>query len=243
MTTPLLDTNVYTSKDYTPGHSTLTNTIATAGTNRVVIVVIATETNTAHFYSTVSSFTTSTLSFTLRSRKQFIDSSGVYNNLETWWAQAPTQLSAEVITPVLSGAFPDNVTMSVCSVYGVGALSSPWDPNVSLPASATGSGAGTVAVSGVSTTKASTLMLALQSSRNGLGGTPTGGGWTIVNSVTEISGVSSEYFQDYYATFSIAQSGITVTLTSSSANWIMVIDALTSVAPGAGPGSFAALIG
>ena len=217
--------------------------VTTYGTDRILVVTVATENSTPRTVSSV----TSTSGLTWTRRKQFLSNSTVYQ--ETWWAHAHAQLTGETVTVTLSGA-ADGMNLGVFAVVGCNDFVDPWDTNGSLPAtnSQDTSGAVTDQVTGVSTSGAVTLVFSFWSSSTNQGNP---------SNLTAGSG----YFEDYnlynpnpsewnynvveHQVFAAPQSGISVAFGGgTNQNWGMIADALTNRYPSASvlfPG--AALVG
>lgn len=149
-------------------------------------------------------------------------------DLELWWAYSAGTLSSKTITAHFSTSV-DNYIMSVFTVKGFtgGSYSTnPWDSNASLPAANSQSGSTTApTVSGVSTTSAATMMLALYGGFGNIGGSPPSGFTSIGSQVAINSDVIGN--GSGYEVFSSAQTNQTETWGSSVNGWAYIVDALS----------------
>jgi hypothetical protein len=170
--------------------SSATVSITTTKSNDVVVLHIGYEGPTAQ---TVTSVTSSSLTWTKRQGMTLAtDGAGYADAMEEWWAPATSTLSSEVITVNLSGAIDDGV-LSTFAVAGTSNYISPWDSNVALPATATGTSSQVDATVNVSTTANNTMILGFVgnecfggSSPRCNGGGP-GAGWSGVAPMTNIT--------------------------------------------------------
>jgi hypothetical protein len=132
-----------------------TVTLSTTLANDIIVVALfSAKVTTPATVTTISD--TAGLTWAKRSSRQYL--SGTQDNLEVWWALSSGILSSDVITVNLNSA-PSQSTLIAFGVNGAD-LTSPWDPNASLPVTA--SGTGVPSVSGVSTTKSNTILLAFE---------------------------------------------------------------------------------
>lgn len=163
--------------------------------------------------------TSANLTFTLRKRSA---SSGTDPRVavETWQARATGTLSSEVITGHITGA--DAWCFSAVAFQNANA--SPFDPNASLPAITSGTGA--TSISGVSSTNLDDLLLGFWAFNN-QPAPSIPSGWTSVAAFTSFLGGGFSTQLIASLSVSAAQSGLTIT-TGSAGNYATIIDALTS---------------
>jgi hypothetical protein len=176
------------------------------------------------------------------------DSGNAFFDLEVWVAAAPSQLTSDAITINLSGT-PDGAAVVACAVSGITNFTYPnyFDPNVSLPASASnGSTFNNMTVS-VNTTDTNSLVFGFFATTGSAPNSPptVGSGYTLIGSVNDHApSVNNLILSLEYATFATAQSGLAVDWVGTGTNWGIIADAM--VAGGSGvvlsPGA-AALIG
>jgi hypothetical protein len=208
-----------------------TLTISTTGTNRIILVFVATETITTA--RTVSSVSASGLTFAKRSGLGYTSNTGGYlGNMECWWAYAAAQQTNLVITVTISGAC-DSGCAAACAIAGVTNTTAPWDPNVSLPATNVNNTttANTSSATGITTRFDNTIDLFLWSS--GVNppqslGVPTG--HSNIHSITNISGVvhDSQLITEQRVNSAVL-SAVTIQASSGTQkNWGVIVDALTA---------------
>jgi hypothetical protein len=84
-----------------------------------------------------------------------------YNDLECWWAFAPSTLASDVVTGTYGSAF-DGATMAVVAVTGFTGTTcqtAPWDPNLMVPATTSSPSSGIPSASNVATTNAADMLI------------------------------------------------------------------------------------
>jgi|GEM_PF-5092330 len=89
--------------------------MSTGGTNRIILVFVATDTLTTAV--TVSSVTSSGLTFAKRSGLIYTSNTGYQGDMEIWWAYAAAQITTQNITINISGAC-DNGVVGACAGLG-----------------------------------------------------------------------------------------------------------------------------
>jgi hypothetical protein len=184
--------------------------LTTTLTNDVVIVAVQVITTGT---ATSTAVTSPHLTFTKYAE---IDHAGGFSQLELWWAPAPALLSSEVITVTVgTAAYLDIIAFAVngCS------LTSPWDPNGSLPAM---SAAGPSSLT-ISTSNANDMILAI-CARDGVGTLVTPSGQTGIASLSE---GSKSAINAAYLTETAPQSGLAVS-SATGGTVTMVVAALTA---------------
>ena len=207
-----------------------TNTVASAAftssnSNDVVIAFVNTTNG--------SSITVSSISgggLTWIKRKQFAITTSTFNfgSIEEWYGIAASPLSSQVITATLSGN-SNSATITVFAISG-GNTTTPFDVNVSLPATASDiTGTSTVpTVSGVSTTNANTVLLSLVCLPGNNVTLTDPSGFTRIGLVSGFSGspnFTNGSSQSDRNIVSLSQSSISVAY-STVANWGMLVDAV-----------------
>jgi hypothetical protein len=208
----------------TGGNSASASTTVTLTTTNAndVIIVQAVGVN-ASGAITVSSVTASGLTFTKRKALVFATN----DTIELWWAIAAAPLSAKVITVNWSSSVSAANVAALCA-FGVSGADTrnPWDPDASLPATATGSNS-VPTVSGVSTDSPDTILLGLSAELTALTET-AGSGFTLIDSTTQGAVTAA----DEYQVVSGPQSSVSVAFgTTTTASWSMIADAIEAAFP------------
>lgn len=205
------------------GTNTGTVTLTTTSANDVIVVMISSEKIASA--QTVSTVTSSQVTFAKRAGLAFVNANNNSNqNLEIWWGKAPAALTAEVITITLSGNI-DDASYTAFGVSGAANPASPWDTNVSVPASNknTSGTASTVTVSGVTTNSSIPMMIGMYGSSTNATSTITG--FTQISQITNPGGALFSTTAAYFENFSNAQSSASYVY-SSNAVFGAIIDAL-----------------
>ena len=208
--------------------STLNVTFSTTGSNRVAVLVVGNESpGTTTIVPT--SVTSPHLTWTKRSSTNSSASRGSHATIEVWWAQVPTLISSETVTATYSTAV-DGLSMAVFCVQNVGSISSPWDPNGSIPVASTQTGTGLAPPPAptFSTTDGYNFVFTTSWSSDAVNDTSA---WTTLFQVNNGSSPANwAYLTSFYERVSSAQIGATASLTSSSnAITIRTVDALTGL--------------
>lgn len=145
------------------------------------------------------------------------------NTQEIWWAHAATAVSGTIT--VTFGATIDDGAFTTLSISGVYDVASPFDPNVSMPATASNtSGAATAPSTTISTTAAGTLVLGFYGAP--INHTETSGSLTVIVSQTNSGGTNYGYNYVGEAAYTSPQSSITASLGASVADWGFIVLAL-----------------
>ncbi|WP_122832262.1 hypothetical protein [Burkholderia pseudomallei] len=152
---------------------------------------------------------TSTSGLTWNKRKAFTPTPGV-TDIEVWWAYAPSAVTSEVITVTYNMTIDDFAGVA----FGVNGCdqTSPWDPNSSLPQTATANGSAP-ALTG-STTNANTfVVMGIGTGNNAVGSynTPPSG-FTFIKGALNGGGLQ-------YASAGVAYQRETSALSSSTFTW------------------------
>lgn len=212
--------------------NTGTVTLTTTQSNDVIILMFYHENKPGSTSPTISTVTSSHLTWAKRKGYTFNTGSGTNcQDLEIWWATASAALTSEVITITLTGSI-DDAAYHAFGVSGCPNPSAPWDTNVSLAganvAAPTAVGTTTLTVSGVSTTSTVSMVI-------GAWGNTFNHDITIPSGTTQVrspqhngGGTFFAYMGSFYQNYSSAVSSASYTGTVGSADvWGMVIDALT----------------
>ena len=139
-----------------------TVTLTTTQTNDVIVLVYYGATLSPNAARTVSTVTSSGLTWTKRSGNTYTHASGNTDrsSIEIWWAVAAAALTSHVITVTTSGNV-DNGYLNVFGVRGCATPSAPWDTHASLAtAFAAMDNNDPLSVSGVSTVSTTPFMIA-----------------------------------------------------------------------------------
>jgi hypothetical protein len=167
----------------------------------------------------VSSVTSSHLTFAHRTGATESQTVDAHLEEEVWWAYSSGALTNEVITVTSSGT---PATGAIAAIECKGVSSTPFDTNASLPVK---NNTGTNQVTGVSTDSAAPVGLLFHGTILPPGGLPTG--WTQAALATN-SGTFTVNSRVYYKVFSAQQSNATWTLSSNGSDWVLIGDAFSS---------------
>lgn len=212
---------------------TLAATITTALPNDILVAVVDFFSNGTN--SAVSSIAGGGLTWTRRFQSGLLTPTtlaGTKMRKEVWWALASAVQAGITHTVTYT---QDATTYSNLILFGVNGcnLSSPWDPNVSLPAASlvsSGSSSSTHNVTGISTSNADAMLLAMISAVANSGGVAADvaadSGWSLWE-----DNPNSGFYQVQGAEEKIVtalQSGLTVNMFNASGlfDYIAVVDAL-----------------
>jgi len=154
---------------------------------------------------------------------------GSNQELEEWWTRATSAITtgdtiSATLTLVGGGAHHSNII--AVGFSGIGGGSTPFDPNTGLPKQ-TGAGSGQPTVTGVATSNANDIIVAMVGS-NGPNSDTAGGALFLVASQNQNSEVGSVE----YGTLSSTLAGATFTFdtgTTTQSHWVMMVDALVRV--------------
>ncbi len=181
----------------------------------VIYVVVTTDTGT------INTPTAAGLTFTLRAGP--ITTTGV--TISTYYAIATSPLAAVSITETTTGGA--NLLLAAFGVSGAN-TASPFDPNASVPASATGTG--TVGSFTISTSNANDFIIGTFSSDAGAVHTAAAP-WTLI--VSQRQGAALDSSSEYQVV-SATQTNLAVTMTlTGAANWAGIADAIKAFPQGA----------
>jgi hypothetical protein len=230
VTSPVLDSNVNSLQTK---QAAFTNTTALPGLSTTqspdTVIVIVSYGNTSGS-PTVSSITSSHLTFSKRGAVTNPTSGAHGATIELWAASASSTLSAEVITVNWSSNI-DAASVVAQAVTGLFSTTNPYDNHAGLPASAFNTTSVTPPVVTFSTAQSDDLLwyFALSTNGNAQGGfTPSG--WTSLVAVNNPSGINYAYLGVWYQSVSVPQSGATVVNTepSGDVSYTGLVDALTA---------------
>lgn len=226
--------------------TTVSCSITTSGTNRVLIAIIANDGAVSTFSEVdVSGVAGASLTWTLR--KRYSNTGGTHTDhhtIEEWWAPAPSQLTSQTITATFASA-PDAAGIIVFGVSGAYDYTNPFDTSAALPATFhDDSGTASEITGTFSTVSNDTFVFgAWGSVHNNTIGTSL----TSIDSYVNSAGTDWCASGAAYTIESAAQSGTTLQFSSNgiqtAANWNYIIDAITGDAPAVKTRSFACQIG
>lgn len=210
--------------------STGTVTISLSAGSVLLLSIHTTATATGGF-RTVSSVTSSNLTYARRSSRQHRDTNigagRLFQNAEVWWAYSSGALTSEVVTVTLSAA-PDTGTIGGVECQNVFMPSSPWDTNASLPA--VNDGDNTAAqVTGITTDSGTPVGFYFRYSSGPAPGQPTG--FTQAVACNDLGTNSNSEQRVDYEVFSSKQSSVTFASPASTRNWIAIGDAFGQITP------------
>ena len=206
----------------------------TVGTDNIIVLFSQSSPNHTSGSVDISTVTdTHSLTWTKKTSLHILSASSpnVDNTQEVWWAHAATALSGTIT--VTYGATIDDAALTTVSVSGVYDPTSPWDPNVSLPATASNT-TGSAAIPSVtlSTTAASTLVL-------GFYGAPinhaeTSGANSLFLTAHQNNAGGTNWGYNYVGemAFTSPQTSVTASFGSSVSRWgfiVVALDGTTSV--------------
>lgn len=197
--------------------------ITTGGADRIIVIAINCEDpSTRH---TVTSVTSSGLTWARRSAFPYTGFRGL-SNMEVWWAYAAVTQVAQNVTVNLSGS-PDRVVFDIFAVSGVTDFGAPWDGNASLPATAEDhTGSSTAPVCTISTSSPHSIILAFLGRDSGgvVSGPDTG--FTANGSIDAGFGFDKASLTGEYKVVSTIQTALAVGWGSTISDWAMITDAL-----------------
>jgi hypothetical protein len=217
----------------TPG----TVAYTTVGVDNIVVLHITSEPNHTSGSVAVSSVAdTHSLTWTKKTDLHFLSAStpNTDNTQEIWWAHAPTALSGTIT--VTMAATIDDGTLTTVSVSGVYDPASPWDPNVSLPATATNTtGSATTPSATFSTTAASTLVLGFYGAPVNYAEISADNSLFLVVNQINSGGTNWSYNYVGEATYTSPQTSIAASFGASVARWGLIVLALDGSNPVVSP--------
>lgn len=217
--------------------ATLSKSIAfgTSGPNELVVVAVTYNMNNESTGTTVSSITESTSTLSFSHLATILNpASGNNQALEIWTAQATSQYNSAGSSNTWTVDFTsavDNGGLQPYAICGLQSLSSPFDPNGSLPATAYNSSNTTPPTVTYSTTNAADLLMMVTGCATGP--TPSGPSapWSNYNMGTFGSGNGDEYStaRTCFLQVDSVQTSATVedSSSSSSATWVSIVLAFT----------------
>jgi hypothetical protein len=220
------------------GVGSFTFTGKTGGANRILFVAINTEKSPGA--PTVSSITDSA-GLTWHRRKQF-QYDGTNLCTETWWAQAPAQLtSLNTVTVTLSGTV-DDLSYVSGAFFGAAITSnfaSPFDSDASLPATATATSTSPSVTYSTSAESYAVVVFGAGSGSAGSAAIAPGAGYGLLGNQRNAGGGRWSFNTTEGRYTTDAQSSVSATVAAiSSTPWGMVADAFA----GGNPASLTASI-
>ncbi len=164
-----------------------------------------------------------------------------WNGIGCWWANAPAVLTSDVVTVNWGPPTPfDGATMTVFAVAGSTNPTSPWDPNLSLPAAAANSTSTYTnpIVPNVSVTNPNDMLIGVSGSGDFVGYSPgyVGSGFSFVNGLPTNATLNYSSIGVEDKVLSTVQSGLSVGWVLQSKGWVMIADALSPTGGGGGGG-------
>ena len=219
--TPTLDGTPVTTTF--SGGTSGTITFSTVNAQRVAVLVIGVEQSGVDIH--VTSVTSPHLTWTRRGAGTATGYRG-HETAEIWWAPVASIVTSEVVT-VTFNTTQDDAAMGLFVVAGA-SLSSPWDPNVSLPSYAIGtfnSPIGPIAPPVFSTTYAHSLVFAGMFCSAAVDDTSA---WTSLFTANNGGGANWGFLSTFYESVSTIQTGATASLTNTNNTiYLRFVDALT----------------
>lgn len=205
------------------GTSSGTISMTTALTNDIIVLLVHCE-NTGST-QTVSSVTSSGLTWALRKRISFNNTNdSLQQNMEVWWAYSSAALTSSVITVTLSGT-TDRAALMAFGVNGCNSFAAPFDTNASLPASATNPTASVVTPQATISTDGSNPFVF-----GFYGGTVfvpnLGSGYSPIAVFTNHNSNARAEFQNFTSVQSFASAGFTTALGVGGTDWGVIVDVL-----------------
>jgi len=222
------------------GPSTGNVSLTTTQSDDIIVAIVHTETTGSSGYRPVGSIIdTAGLSWQRRAQYQWAGGRNSNSNtLEIWWAYAPAALTADMITAHISGGNVDDATILAFGVAGAD-TTSPFDTNVSLPATATGgaSTASTPSVAGASTGATRALVLAVAGSPRAGGTSSSSADFTTLANFTNGGGSdwSSQQTEYKLATAPLINATVAFGTSFTIQNWGLIVDAIKAPAAGIAP--------
>jgi hypothetical protein len=210
--------------------ATTTGITTTIGTDIVIAAVSDYANGTA---PTVSGVSGCSLSWSKRGSTGSLSMASTFQgNVELWYAKAGgSTCSAATITATLSGAPTSGVSDIVVFAVSGADNTTPFDVNGSIPKSGHGS-TGTQSVTGVSTTAANTMIIAVT---NFDSSKPSPG-----SGYTTITTTNTSDQDNQYKVVSSKQSSVTVSFggTSNLFGWVAMADAIQQAGAAPSSGNF-----
>ena len=209
--------------------ATTTGITTTIGTDVIVAAVSSYALGIAA--PTISSIAGCSLSWSLRSSTGSLTMAGtLQGDVDIWYAKAGgTTCSASTITATLSGAPTGGRSDIVVFAVSGADTTNPFDVNGTLPgANHSSSGIATPVVTGISTTNANTMLIAVTNTNSSPGNPGTG--YTTINVANVIS-------QDNeYQIVSSTQSSVNVAFKAGGTGfgWVIAVDAVQQASAGGG---------
>lgn len=197
------------------------------GVDRVVLALI-TLTASGAVAPNVTSITSAGLTWAKRAEASMYDGTSSQKS-EIWWAYAAAQLSAHSIT--INHDSSNTFAVTLLSAAGCNTPSSPWDTNVSVPASATNTSTGVGSlptVSGINESNTAPMFIWLQSTRAGEVAQTVPSGFTAngVNNQEPGVGSNRSYQQTGYKADTGPLTGQSFSGGPSETQWTAICDVL-----------------
>jgi hypothetical protein len=227
---PFFDTNAGAIQTIT-AQSVTTKALPGLSTDGAGVVAVVNTYDVTAGTPSISSVTSTHLTFTKRSSVVNTTSGAHRTTVEVWEAPSSGALTTEVITVNYSAAV-DNTCIAGLGIKDVFSTASPFDSNGAVPATAFNSSSTSPPALTLSTSQANDLLLFAVSTSTGTGTTNTGPlGWSRVTDLADPSGTffnnGTVFFKNVHGT----QSAVTVTPNSAAAadvSYTDMVDAFTA---------------
>lgn len=227
--------------------NTTTTVTATLTTTATGIVVLAIQANNvaAGIQPAISSVSGAGLTWAQRgSTIQYTGGIfGAKNSFFVYWAFSSGALSSQTITVTMTGTTDDMtmVAVGVGGFTGTAWQTNPWDANASLPKQANATTTTAPTATGISTTTANGMLLALAgTANNGVDPMTPPTSFTLTASIGNGGGANGSATEFATQVVSATQSSITVTYGTSAQGWALQVDSLAMDAGGGGGGTVTA---
>lgn len=221
----------------THGATTVAATMPATNNNDNVLLALVQGVATGVMTSPSISGVVSSPSLTWARRQQAVTinnapgGDGAHNDLEIWWAYAPTPtlVGSIGVTATFTAAI-DAASMHIFAVSGANDPTSPWDINGALPGASSNisATAGAVDIPGVATTASSTFAFAFYGSSEAASPNTNDTGVTTILGTTNNNGPGTfwSYTRSEYIVYSTPKSTFTFHMLGNVANWGALFDAL-----------------
>ena len=196
-----------------------------------MVLVVAYNNTTTHITGVTDSL--GALTWSLESKVVNTTSGAATTTVEVWTAPASavynSGLTSAIQTPAWSGGNPDSWTTAFCAVLSCFSISSPFDNNVSLPASNFNTSSAVPPTVTFSTSQADDLIVAFTTRANTFGAS-TPAGWTNEGNGGGNGGANGSFVTIDYKSVSTTQSSATYAESSATTDksWTTLVLAFTA---------------
>lgn len=210
----------------TSSAATLAAAYTTSGDDRIVVLHIYNTTITA-----VSSIVDSNgLTWTMRTRKAASDFSNL--TVETWWAYAPSAVSATATITLAGTTNGQAVHYNVYAVSGIGDVTAPFDTNANFPAFLDKDGdTGARPTVTVDTDATESLVVGFYGSRAADGALQQNTGWTALTFLSDLASPGTHESGGTHREFSSQQASLAVEINANRNHFLWLVDAFNGDAP------------